>query len=83
MDVSGHVVGCIANNYFYYLKALEELFIPPQRLELAGHTLTLRRKLGEGGAADVYLAYGAPSTNGTSPEFAVKKVIVWAKLFLS
>jgi hypothetical protein len=75
MDVGGLFMGCIARNYSYYLRALGDLLLPPERLVLAGHALTLGRKLGEGGAADVYLAHGDPSADGTSAEFAVKKVI--------
>jgi hypothetical protein len=72
MDVSGLFMGCIAGSY---LKYLSSFFLLPLRVEFPRRTVTLGRKLGEGGAADVFLATADVMIPGsTSEQFALKKV---------
>ena len=75
MDVGQLFLGCVADNYLRYFKSLTNLFAIPQYIELGGRTYMLGRKLGEGGAADVFLATQAPTSTAEVPQqYALKKV---------
>lgn len=74
MDVSQLFSSCIAGEYVQALRSLTDLLMPAQRVDLDRYQVTIGRKLGEGGAADVFLATTDTTAPGGAQQFALKRV---------